>query len=64
MSEATVSPGACVGVGVAVAGGTEVDSEPQAAATKPKTSIREIHPALLTNVPHINMPPSQAIVHR
>jgi len=30
MSDATVFPGACVGVGVAVAGGTEVDSEPQA----------------------------------
>ncbi len=51
--------GVCVGVavvvGVAVASGVglgiEVDAEPHAAATKPKTSIREIHPALLTNDP-------------
>jgi len=35
--------------GAEVAVGVEVASEPQPAATKPRTSIREIHPALLIN---------------
>ncbi len=34
--------------GAEVAVGVEVASEPQPAATKPRTSIREIHPALST----------------
>jgi len=38
--------GVAVADGAEVAVGVEVASEPQPAATKPRTSIREIHPAL------------------
>ena len=41
--------GVAVADGTEVAVGIEVASEPQPAATKPRTSIREIHPALLIN---------------
>ncbi len=48
--------GVAVADGAEVAVGVEVASEPQPAATKPRISIREIHPAFL-----IDDPPPEAL---